>query len=116
MKHIKRADPVLASLDIAESLKYYTEKLGFVVTFESPDYGIVMRDGVEIHFWLADDKIYPESTSCYVRVEGIEALYEEVKAAVEIHPNGKLETKPWGQKEFAISDVHGNLLRFGEAG
>ncbi len=28
-----------------------------------------------------------------------------------LHP---LETKSWGMKEFAVIDVSGNLLRFGE--
>ena len=30
------------------------------------------------------------------------------------HPNGPLETKPWGQKEFSILDPDNNLLTFGE--
>jgi len=33
---------------------------------------------------------------------------------VEIHPNGHLEMKPWGQKEFALLDPDNNLLTFGE--
>ncbi|GAB1453064.1 hypothetical protein MASR2M47_31200 [Draconibacterium sp.] len=32
-----------------------------------------------------------------------------------IHPNGKLETKPWGQKEFSILDPDNNLLTFGQS-
>jgi hypothetical protein len=34
---------------------------------------------------------------------------------MEIHPNGKLQTKPWGQKEFSILDPDNNLLTFGQS-
>jgi len=52
---------------------------------------------------------------CYFRVTGIEELYEEYSRRRIIHPNGPLEAKPWGQKEFAVLDLNGALLRFGEA-
>jgi len=34
---------------------------------------------------------------------------------ISIHPNGYLETKPWGQREFALLDPDKNLLTFGES-
>lgn len=33
---------------------------------------------------------------------------------ITIHPNGSLETKPWGMKEFSLLDPNGTLLTFGE--
>ena len=33
---------------------------------------------------------------------------------VAIHPNGKLETKPWGFKEFAVLDPGGLCIHFAE--
>ena len=33
----------------------------------------------------------------------------------EILPNGKLQIKPWGQKEFAMLDPDNSLLTFGES-
>lgn len=32
----------------------------------------------------------------------------------DLHPNGHLQVKPWGQKEFAILDPDNNLLTFGQ--
>jgi hypothetical protein len=32
-----------------------------------------------------------------------------------MHPNGYLETKPWGQKEFSLLDPDNNLLTFGQS-
>ncbi len=51
----------------------------------------------------------------YVRVNRIEDLFEEYSRQGVIHPNGSLEVKPWGQREFAASDLNGALLRFVEA-
>ena len=52
----------------------------------------------------------------YLRIENIENFYENLQTQnVEIHPNGKLETKPWKQKEFSILDPNGTLLTFGES-
>jgi hypothetical protein len=33
-----------------------------------------------------------------------------------IHPAGALQTKPWGQQEFAMLDPDNNLLTFGQNG
>ena len=42
--------------------------------------------------------------------------YEYLKDKnISIHPNGNLEVKPWGQKEFSLLDPDNNLLTFGEA-
>jgi hypothetical protein len=37
-----------------------------------------------------------------------------LKNKVNIHPNGPLTIKPWGQKEFSVLDPDNNLLTFGE--
>jgi catechol 2,3-dioxygenase-like lactoylglutathione lyase family enzyme len=107
------ACPTLASLDIMESVRFYEEKMGFRRTFADEGYAVLVRDRIAIHFWKCDNPIFPQNTSCYLDVTGIEELYEECKAQGIIHPNGALEDKPWGQREFAILDLHGNLIRLG---
>ncbi|WP_157962322.1 VOC family protein [Winogradskyella aurantiaca] len=47
-------------------------------------------------------------------VNQIEELCKEFLECNVIHPNGYLEDKPYGMREFAILDVHGNLIKFGE--
>ncbi len=51
---------------------------------------------------------------CYLRVGNLKALYGDHKAAHLIHPNRPLQKKPWGQKEFAVAELEGTLLTFGE--
>ncbi|MEP0709835.1 MAG: VOC family protein [Parvibaculum sp.] len=112
------AIPVLASLDLQQSKSFYEEKLGFRAELFG-DYMIAKRDGMEIHFWLANDRVYPESTSCYIRGRQVPALYEELsKKDIGVNPiDGErisdFTTRPWGMKEFYVWDCHGNLLKFG---
>lgn len=105
------AIPKLASLDIERSVSFF-ESLGFRRHGDYPDYGIVERDGVQIHYWLCSDARIPKETACRITVEGIEALYGTYAAHGVIHPNGALATKPWGVREFSILDPDGNLVTF----
>lgn len=106
--------PVLASLDVSQSLAFYESELGFTRRHEEPDFGIVQRDDVEIHFWKCDDRSIAELTSCRIRVSGIEELYKGWQGEDFIHPNARLAVKPWGLTEFGIIDLYGNLIVFFE--
>lgn len=109
-----RAAPVLASLDLDKTESFYKERLGFETEFKYPNYLSVIRNGLAIHFWVTDDPAIPKATSCYVYLEGVDALHAEYDAAGVVHPNGQLGTRPWRMKEFAILDGDGNMIRFGE--
>jgi len=111
---LQRAVPVLASLDIEATQRFYVDKLGFTAIAQYPDYGIVARDDVQIHFWLTDDADIPKATSCRVDVDGVDQLYEEMSAAGVVHPNGPLTDQPWGLREFAVLDGDGNMIKFGQ--
>ncbi|MEO7177071.1 MAG: hypothetical protein ABIV51_14180 [Saprospiraceae bacterium] len=75
---------------------------------------MLQRDGADLHLWYCDDPEVPESTGCYFRVNDVQKLYLEFVVQELVHPNGHLEDKPWGMREFAVLDDNGNLLRFGE--
>ena len=106
-----RAIPVLASLDIAASLEYFN-KLGFEThDFGDHNYGIAVREHVELHFWLCADRHVAENTSCYVRVNDIEAL--EADFARRTRVRGIVKT-PWGMDELHVWDPSGCLVKFGQ--
>jgi len=110
------ATPVLASLDIERSVRFFCEQLGFEEVYaEQAQYGIVRRGPVSIHFWACADVEIPKTTSCRIQVLGIEELFHTCAALGIVHPNASLETKPWGTKEFAILDADGNLVTFHES-
>jgi len=108
------AIPKLASLDVERSLTFF-ERLGFKTLHASREYGVTRRDSVSVHFWLCSDPRIPQETGCRISVEGIDDLFETYSSLGVIHPNGHLETKPWGGREFSILDTDGNLVTFNEA-
>jgi DNA-binding transcriptional MerR regulator len=111
---LRRAIPVLASLDLEATQQFYASRLGFDPLFTYPDYAIVARDGVQVHFILTDDTEVPRNLSCRIDVAGIDALYDEMRSAGVVHPSAPLCEQPWGMKEFGILDGDGNLIKFGE--
>ncbi len=108
------AVPVLPAAHIADTIAFYQQKLGFVPRHQEEEYGIVVRDDVEIHFWRCSDRRIAESSSCRITVQGIEALFDHAAKQGIVHPNAPLATKPYGVREFAITDVNGNLIWFVE--
>jgi DNA-binding transcriptional MerR regulator len=111
---LQRAIPVLASLDLDATQRFYADRLGFDAMSRYPDYAISARDGVQVHFWLTDDADIPKATSCRIDVTGVDDLYAEMVEAGVVHPNGPLREQPWGMKEFSVLDGDGNLIKFGE--
>ena len=103
--------PVLASLDLAETQRFYTRHLGFDPLLEMDNYLILQRDGCELHFWPCTERQIAENTSCYVRAD-TEALHADFTArGLQLAPP---VVQPWGMKEMYVIDPHGNLLKFGE--
>ena len=110
-----RTSPVLASLNIDKTEAFYQSKLGFTtVNKYGGDYLIMQRGDCVLHFNPCDDESIPQNTSCYVYLQGIDELYAEYQAAGVIHPNGKLDEKYYGLRDFSILDGDGNLIKFGQ--
>ncbi|MCX8473086.1 MAG: VOC family protein [Sediminibacterium sp.] len=109
-------NPKLPMHDLCITQDYYVNKLGFEILSNYGDYLILQKDNIEIHFFifkgLDPKKNYGQ---VYIRTDNIVQLFKELnERKVIIHPNGNLETKPWGQKEFSLLDPDNNLLTFGQ--
>ncbi|MEI2271395.1 VOC family protein [Sphingobacterium sp. ML3W] len=110
--------PKLPMRDKVITSDFYIGHLGFILcgTEDYEGYLMVKKDQIEIHFFEFKD-LPPEENygMVYIRTDAIEQLYQSfLEKNIAIHPNGKLETKPWGQREFSILDPDNNLLTFGE--
>lgn len=111
-------NPKLPMRDKSVTRAYYVDKLGFQqFGGDYEEYLMLEKDRVQIHFFefkaLDPKENYGQ---VYIRTDNIEQFYRFLlDAKVQIHPNGKLETKPWGQKEFSLLDPDSNLLTFGES-
>lgn len=96
---------------------FYINRLGFKEIGDYEGYLMVQKENIEIHFFEFKELDPKENYGqVYIRTEDIENLYKSLLAnKTEIHPNGALSTKPWGQKEFALLDPDTNLLTFGQS-
>ena len=77
---------------------------------------MLFRDQVQIHFFTFKELVPEENYGMvYIRTDNIDEVYQQLlNRNTAIHPNGRLEVKPWGQKEFSILDPDNNLLTFGQ--
>lgn len=112
-------NPKLPMRDKAVTMDYYLNQLEFreFGSADFDDYLMVQKDGIQIHFFkfsaLDPKKNYGQ---VYIRTDNIEELYQwMVDKKITLHPNGPLQIKPWGQKEFSLLDPDHNLLTFGQA-
>jgi catechol 2,3-dioxygenase-like lactoylglutathione lyase family enzyme len=109
------AVPIIPARDIEASTAWYRDRLGFEIFHTEREYGIVGRGEAWIHFW-GPSRIPPEKSDTMFRVgvRGIDSLYDHCQAEGIVHPNGPLEEKPWGFREFSVTDHDGNLVTFFE--
>ena len=109
-------NPKLPMRDKGLTRDFYLNKLGFREIGDYGDYLMVGKDHIEIHFFefrqLDPKENYGQ---VYIRTDDIDSLYQAMLGnQTDIHPNGHLQNKPWGQREFSILDPDNNLLTFGQ--
>jgi len=108
--------PKLPAKDLDATRDFYVNILGFKLLSQYPEYIILVRDGVEVHFY-PNVHVIPEQSDymVYVRVNNIDELYRELTGkGARKADYGILENKPWGQREFSVTDINGNCLTFGQ--
>jgi catechol 2,3-dioxygenase-like lactoylglutathione lyase family enzyme len=113
--------PQLRTTDMASSVRFYTEKLGFSVEFTYEDFYTGIRAGGQIfHLKLVDEK---DPSIPYVDQGEHLHLYFETRGladfAAQLKTNGvelvkDVHKTPWNTREFVIHDDQGHTLYFGE--
>ena len=105
----EHAEPILRVSDMAASVRYYTQALGFVnAEWGSDDFTLVSRDGAAIYLCRGAQGQY--GTWVWVGVEDAGALYQEYLqsgARVRHAPRNY----PWAL-EIHVEDPDGHILRF----
>lgn len=110
---------VPAGPDIEVTIAFYEKELGFATRFRegSPaKMAIIARDAVEMMLQQTNDTHWASQTAYRIRVEGVTAFYQECveKGGQAVHPNGRLQKKPWGSTEFSVLDPFGVCIAFYE--
>lgn len=101
---------VPAGSSLADALRFYTEQLGFAITWEGGEMAGVRRGRVDLNLVQNATRAWAENASATIGVDDLEMLYGEyqgVQAQV-----GPLEMKSWGRREFHIVLPSGVCLQF----
>jgi uncharacterized glyoxalase superfamily protein PhnB len=114
MAKLSRVAPELPVSNLRGSLQYYEQKLGFRVAMLMPagDYAIVERDGVAIHLFQ-DDTGNHSPAAIHIFTHDLDELHAELQQRGAHLSQGILQ-KPWGSRDFRVSDDSGNEIKFTE--
>ena len=102
--------PSGGSLD--EALAFYTQRLGFHVTWRSDTMAGIARDDVTFNVVENASREWADNASFSIGVTGLDRLYEELRAVPA--RVGPLEMKAWGRREFHLIVPSGVCLQFYE--
>jgi len=110
--------PMLWTEDLAGSVDFYTDKLGFTANEVNEEWGwaSLSKDGTSLMLAKPNehtpyDKI-GFTGSFYFTSDGVDALWEELKDKARVCYG--IEDFFYGMREFAIFDNNGYLLQFGQ--
>jgi uncharacterized glyoxalase superfamily protein PhnB len=114
MAKLSRIAPEIPVSDLAEAMKYYHQKLGFEAVMEMPggDYAIVERDGIAIHLFQDGTRSY-SPIGVHIFTDQLEEFYAELRGR-GARLSQEIMRKPWGNRDFRVSDDSGNELKFTE--
>jgi catechol 2,3-dioxygenase-like lactoylglutathione lyase family enzyme len=107
--------PILTVDNLAASTRYYREKLGFKLDWdygEPPDFASVSR-GDGVLFMCQRCQGHPGAWMMLF-TRDVDKLHDELKkrgATIKMAPTDM----PWGMREMQVSDLDGNVLRFGSS-
>lgn len=113
--------PQLRTTDMAASVRFYTDKLGFSVEFNYQDFYVGIRAGSQVfHLKRVDDQ---DPSIPYVDEEGHFHLYLQTAGVADFAARLKaagvplvkdVHETPWNTREIVIHDDQGHTLYLGE--
>jgi uncharacterized glyoxalase superfamily protein PhnB len=112
MPRIDYVVPILRVADVAASIAYYRERLGFESDWrwgDPPGFGGVRRDAIEV-FFCRECQGAPGTWMSFW-VDDVDAMYEELRergADIRQSPTNF----EWGVREMNVQDPDGHRIRF----
>lgn len=111
--------------DVARSMSYYQEVLGFAVDYSAgnpPQFAICSRDGLSIMLRRVEhpERICPSEAQggtwdAFFWVDDAQALHAQLADAGAETVYGPLKQDAYQMLEFAVRDCDGHVLGFGQA-
>ncbi len=118
-----KLEPLIYVSDILKSIYFYRDILGFKMgklypDRECPTYApifvgetkLMLSQARDSNKALHQDHLGGSGLQIFVRVENVEEELQRLKSQVNLVQD--IETKPWGDREFTISDPDGYLISF----
>jgi lactoylglutathione lyase len=109
---------ILEVSDVERSLRFYTEELGFRITFSFPDKGppvfasLELEDGSKLAIGGPKDPVEPGSTALWLYTDDIDAAFADLReAGVEVV--AEPEDQPWGERVASLRDPDGYTIHLG---
>lgn len=114
MPKLTRVAPEVPALNLDESLRYYSARLGFEIEMTMPetDYAIVQRDGVALHLFQDNARSH-SPVAFHIFTNDLEELYRELQGR-GVPMKQPIVCQPWGNRDFRILDPAGNEIKFTE--
>jgi hypothetical protein len=104
--------PSVFYTDISDGLKLFVDCLQFTIEHEdlkaSQPYCVLEKDGISLMVFQDEQLAKEHNPELRLVTDNIEEVYAKVSVshAHLLHPNlNKVTLRPWGAKEFAISDM-----------
>jgi catechol 2,3-dioxygenase-like lactoylglutathione lyase family enzyme len=123
-RRLLRCAPYFPVADVEATARHYERVLGFVREYGAGtplEFAIVSRDGLSIMLRLVDDAscIRPNEEQggtwdAFFWVQGVHALHGELLRAGADVVYGPLVQQAYHMEEFAVRDMNGYVLGFGE--
>ncbi len=110
--------PIFRIFDIDKAKEFYLDYLGFNCDWEHsfaenmPLYMQVSRGKLIVHLSEHHGDATP-GANLFVRLQGVDAMHQELSARNYRFLRPDIETKPWG-RILAVTDPFGNRIQFCE--
>jgi lactoylglutathione lyase len=119
MARFRDSFPILEVSDVSRSLRFYTELLGFRVTFSfdgddgKPVFAsLELDDGTKIAIGGPKEDVSSGSVAIWLYTDDVDAAVADLRQeGVEVI--AEPEDKPWGERVASVSDPDGYTIHLG---
>jgi hypothetical protein len=102
--------PMIPSFRLSETVRFFTEVLGFSIEMNTETYAIVQKNNRTVHILKAGASI--GEMECYLEIDQIDSVWAEIKSkVVDLAVRGPLD-REYGMREIHIGIPHTKTLLF----
>ena len=113
---LRTVSPILPVADVAASIRFYREVLGFRIGWtwgDPPTVASVCRDQVELMLERTGEGRPASTAKVYLTTSGVQPFHDAAVAA-GARVLVPLSVRDYGMRDFRLVDPDGNELSFGE--